>query len=182
MKKIDIKYFDQMKDDQYVWYLCYGSNINTKRFMIYINGDKDGHFANTGGCRDKSKPLDSKPYIINRRIYFAKHSGKWNGGVAFLNYRSLGKIYGKIYKIKKSQFIDVLRQESKLKDYNTIIYVGKFRKVPIYTFTSIYKLKELEKPSDKYIEVIREGIEETYKKLSNKKIEKYISKITNNKI
>ncbi len=178
IKKVDIKYFDNYNDDDYIWYLCYGSNISTKRFMIYINGDQEGHYAHKGGCRDKSKPVDSKPYIVRRRIYFAKHSGKWNGGVAFLNYRSRGKVYGKIYKIKKSQFIDVLTQEQHMKDYNTIIYVGKYKREPIYTFTSIYKLNDLEKPSEKYLEVIRKGIRETYKKLSDRQIEKYMVRIT----
>jgi len=177
MKKIDIKYFDKIDDEEYLWYFCYGSNINIKRFMIYINGDEDGYFAHVNGCKDKTKPLDSKPYIIRRRIYFARHSGKWNGGVAFLNYRSLGKVYGKIYKIKKSQFMDILKQEHHLKDYNTVIYIGKYNRVPIYTFTSLYKLNDLEKPSKKYLETIKEGIKDTYKTLSNKKIDKYLSKI-----
>ena len=43
MKKIDIKYFDKIDDEEYLWYFCYGSNINIKRFMIYINGDDDGY-------------------------------------------------------------------------------------------------------------------------------------------
>ena len=178
MKKVELKDLDKIPNEEYIWYLCYGSNINIDRFMIYIDGDKNGLFAHKEGCLDHSKPIDSKPYIIRRRIYFAKHSGKWNGGVAFLNYRSLGKTYGKIYKIKKSQFIDIFKQEHHLKDYNTVLYVGKYNKVPIYTFTSIYKLNDLEKPSDEYIETIRKGIIDTYKNLSIKQIDKYLIRIT----
>jgi len=100
-------------------------------------------------------------------------------GVAFLNYRSPGYVYGKIYKIKKSQFLDVVKQEQRLKDYNTIIYVEKYNEVPVYTFTSLYKLKDLEKPSNKYLEVIKEGIKNTYKNLSSKEIDEYIRKIAN---
>ena len=179
MKKIAIQDIEKINDDEYIWYLCYGSNINIKRFMIYINGDKDGNYAKKDGCRDKTKPLDSKPYIIRRRIYFAKHSGKWNGGVAFLNYRSLGKVYGKIYKIKKSQFMDILHQEQRLKDYNTIVYIGKYHKRPIYTFTALHKLSDLEKPSKEYLDVIKEGILNTYNKLSTNKVDKYIKRIMN---
>lgn len=178
LKKVEYSDLKKIDDEEYVWYLCYGSNINIKRFMIYINGDKNGTFAESGGCRDKSEPVDFKPYIIRRRLYFAKHSGEWNGGVAFLNYRSLGKVYGKIYKIKKSQFMDVLKQEHTLKDYNTIIYVGKYRKVPIYTFTSIRKLSDCEKPSEKYLNIIKEGILDTYPKLSKKQIDKYLKRIS----
>ena len=178
MKKVQIDNFSKMSEDDNIWYLCYGSNINIDRFMIYINGDGNGHYADKKGCSDKTKPVDSKPYIIRRRIYFAKHSGKWNGGVAFLNYRSIGKTYGKIYKIKKSQFLDVFKQEHRLKDYDTILYVGKYNKVPIYTFTSTYKLNDIEKPSKEYLEVIRKGIKDTYINLSNKQIEKYLIKIS----
>ena len=79
IKKVDITFFDKMDDEEYLWYLCYGSNINEKRFMIYINEDKNMDFAYASGCKDKTAPLDSKPYIINRKIYFAKHSVKWDG-------------------------------------------------------------------------------------------------------
>ena len=181
MKKVQIDYFKNVPEDEIVWYFCYGSNINTNRFMKYITGDKDGHYADKEGCLDQTKPIDSKPYTIRRRIYFAKHSGKWNGGVAFLNYRSLGKVYGKIYKIKKSQFLDIYKQEHRLKDYNTILYVGKYNRIPIYTFTSTYKLKDVEEPSKEYLEVIRKGLRETYIDLSDKQIEKYIIKISSNK-
>jgi hypothetical protein len=178
MRKVLKKEIDKIDDNEYVWYACYGSNISEDRLMIYINGDINGNFAKSDGCRDKSKPIESKSYIIRRRLYFAKHSLKWNGGVAFLNYRSLGKIYGKIYKIKKSQFIDILNQEQRLKDYDTIIYIGKYKKVPIYTFTALHKLKDLEKPSEEYLNVIKKGIIETYDKLSLKRIDKYIEKIS----
>lgn len=178
MKKVQIDYFDKISDDEYIWYFCYGSNISIDRFMLYINGDSNGHFAEKNGCSDQTKPVASKPYIVRRRIYFAKHSLKWNGGVAFLNYRSLGKVYGKIYKIKKTQFLDVYKQEHHLKDYNTILYVGKYNKVPIYTFTSIYKLHDLEKPSNEYLDVIKKGIKDTYLNLSDKQIDKYLIRIS----
>ena len=178
MKKIDIDSFRKMDDEEYVWYLCYGSNINTKRFMIYINGDQDGGYAGKDGCRDKSKPAEARPYIIRRRIYFATHCGRWNGGVAFLNYRSKGKVYGKIYKIKKSQFMDIYKQEHSSKDYNTVLYVGKYKKIPIYTFTSLLKLDNLVDPSEEYLNVIREGIKKTFKNISPKRLEKYIDRIS----
>ena len=178
MKKIDENDLKKIEDEEYIWYFCYGSNINYKRFLIYINGDEDSNFAKKEGCRDKQEPIDSKPYVVRRRLYFAKHSGKWNGGVAFLNYRSRGKVYGKIYKIKKSQFIDILKQEQRLKEYNTIVYIGKYKKTPIYTFTSLHKLSDCEKPSEEYLNTIKEGLVTTYKKLSIKQIDKYLTKIS----
>lgn len=177
MKKVEKSFLDKISDNDYIWYLCYGSNININRLMIYINGDESSKFANHDGCKDKSEPIDSKPYIIRRRIYFAKHSGKWNGGVSFLNYRSLGKTLGKIYKITKSQFLDIMKQEQRLKDYDTLLYVGKYNRVPIFTFTALHKLKDIEKPSSDYIGVIKEGIKDTYN-YTDIQIDKYIEKIT----
>lgn len=179
MKKINLEFLKDMDDNDYVWYACYGSNINLNRLKIYINGDKTGRYATNNGCRNKSLPVDSKPYIIRRRVYFAKHSSKWKGGVAFLNYRSKGKTYGKIYKITKSQFIDILKQEQKLKAYDTLLYVGKYRRKPIFTFTALHKLKDIEEPSDQYLNTIRKGIRDTYKNLSKEKINKYMKRISN---
>lgn len=178
MKKIEIDDLKNIDDDSYVWYACYGSNIDFDRLMIYINGDSEGKFAHNDGCRCKDKPIDSKPYIIRRRLYFAGHSGKWNGGVAFLNYRSLGKVYGKIYKLRKSQFLDILKQEHSFKDYDTLLYVGKYQNTPIFTFTALHKLKSLEEPSSEYLNVIKKGLISTYKRLSKEKIDRYLKRVS----
>ena len=69
-----------------------------------------------------------------------------------------------------------IKQEQRLKEYNTIIYVGKYNRISIYTFTSLHKLNDLEKPSEEYLKVIKEGIKETYN-LSTKTIDKYMVKI-----
>lgn len=177
MKKVDIEYINNYNLNEYVWYACYGSNINNDRLMIYINGDKNGVFGHIEGCKDKSKPMDVKPYIFNCPIYFAKHSNRWNGGVAFLDYESIGKSYGKIYKVKMNQFRDILKQEYGPKSYNAIIYVGDYEELPIFTFTSSYKREDLERPSKEYEEIIKRGILDTYKNLSNEDVEKYLEKI-----
>ena len=108
---------------------------------------------------------------------FWRGRGRWNGGVAFLNYRSRGFTYGKIYKIKKSQFVDILKQEHQLKAYDTIIYIGKHKRIPVFTFTTMHKLNDLEKPSEDYLNVIKTGIKQTYKKLPAKRIDRYLAKI-----
>ena len=45
MKLIDKKYMDKYNNEDYVWYACYGSNINYKRFMHYIDGDITGNIV-----------------------------------------------------------------------------------------------------------------------------------------
>ena len=41
MEKVSSDYLDKYSENDYVWYACYGSNINMDRLMIYINGDKN---------------------------------------------------------------------------------------------------------------------------------------------
>lgn len=145
--------------------------------MIYINGDQSGYYADFNGCHDKDMPIEDKPYIIHRKIYFAKHSQNWGGGVAFLNYRTPGLTYGKIYKLKKSQFLDIYYQEHQSKEYDALIYLGEDEQIPVFTFTSSYKLKDIEKPSKKYLDVIKDGLKETYKDLTVAEINEYLLKI-----
>lgn len=179
MKKIDNKYIEKYDLNDYVWYACYGSNINIDRLMIYINGDKNGKFGYTNGCGDKTRPLDAQPYIFDCPIYFAKHSKRWNGGVAFLDYEHAGSSYGKIYKLKMSQFKDVLKQEQGSKSYDAIIYVGKYEQLPIFTFTSSHKREDLELPSKEYCDVIKRGILDTYSNLTDDDVDKYFESINN---
>jgi len=179
LKKINSEYIEQYNEYDYVWYACYGSNINIDRLMIYINGDKNGKFGHVEGCSDKTKPLEAKPYIFNCPIYFAKHSKRWNGGVAFLDYEHTGSSYGKIYKLKLSQFKDILKQEQGSKSYDAIIYVGEYEGLPIFSFTASHKRKDLELPSKEYCDVIKKGILDTYANLTEKDVEKYF-KSTNN--
>lgn len=179
MKKINIEDLNKL-NNQYVWYGCYGSNINTDRLMIYINGDTNEIFGHKNGCKDKSKPVEVKPYIFKYPIYFASHSNRWNGGVAFLDYEHTGKSYGKIYKLKIDQFIDIYKQEYSYKKYDTILYVDDYDNLPVFTFTASHKLKDIEKPSKSYKDIIKKGLLETYNYLSDKDIENYFKETIDN--
>ncbi|MEG2645953.1 MAG: hypothetical protein RSA08_02860 [Clostridia bacterium] len=161
-------------DNQYVWYACYGSNINSERFMYYIEGDKNEYYSSLDGCKDKSKPIEEKSYIFKCPIYFAGYSKRWDGGMAFLDYEHEGKSYGKIYKLKMNQFLDVLKQEQRCKLYDAIIYVDELDKLPIFTFTAAHKLDSIADPSYKYCEVIKKGLIDIFKDLNNDKIDEYI--------
>ena len=177
MKRVSIQEIEKYDENSYIWYACYGSNINEDRFMIYINGDKSGKLAEAKGCSKKDKPLESKPYILNAPIYFASHSKKWNCGVAFLDYEGVGNSYGKIYKIRMSQFKGIYEQENAKNSYNAIIYVDKCEGVPIFTFTAPERRKDLEPPSKEYCDVMKKGILDTYKNLDEKDIDIYFQNI-----
>lgn len=100
----------------YVWYACYGSNINEDRFTYYIKGGK--YPVNGGiyfGCRDKTNFISKTTRSINHRLYFAEKSGSWEDkAVAFITSNSSDKYETKcvLYKVTIEQFIDVFLQEN----------------------------------------------------------------------
>lgn len=164
--------------EKYVWYACYGSNILKERFMHYIKGGKcrfnDAYY---NGCKDKSDPLDERPFTIPHKLYFAMNSRKWeNDGVAFLHPEKDDSIMtlGKIYKITCDQFKDIQKQEGD-SWYNKILCLGEVDGIPVKTFTHSCVVDE-RKPCDKYINVIMLGLKETYPKMPDEEIEQYIKR------
>ena len=114
--------------EKYVWYACYGSNILKERFMRYIKG---GYCRFNGvhyiGCKDKSDPLDERPFTIPHKLYFGKSPPNWEyGGVAFLDPKMDESIVtlGKIYKITYNQFKDIKKQEGD-SWYDKILCLGE---------------------------------------------------------
>lgn len=176
MKLIDIKSLDKYNQEEYVWYACYGSNLYYERFMCYINGDTNDKYSSVGGCRDKSLPIDERQYIFDCPIYFAGNSKRWNGGgSAFLDYEHKGKSYGKIYKIKMNQFIDVLKQEQRCKLYDVVLFADLIDDLPVLTFSAKHKLYDLlQEPSAHYIEVMRRGLLKLYDNLDDEKLTYYL--------
>lgn len=141
--------------DNYVWYACYGSNINSERFMEYINK-----------CEDKTPPAESRPYMLCNNVFFAKTSVRWGGGKAFLDDSGIGKAYGKIYKITKEQFETVKNLEGK--DYTKKLYLGECDGCSVYTFTDENPDMEINMPSAEYFEVIYKGLADCYQNEKNK--------------
>lgn len=153
-KKILAMYRDKkLADTEYVWYACYGSNINRVRFLEYING-----------CTEKTPPVEDRPYIFNYNIYFAKSSKRWdNGGVAFLDDTCEGEALGRIYKITRKQYEEVKQQEGP--KYKKKIYLGETDGLPMYTFTDTQKNEPLRTPSADYFSTILSGLQEVYNEI-----------------
>ena len=144
----------------YVWYAAYGSNISEKRFMKYINS-----------CTDKSAPIKSRNYIFNHNMYFDRASRRWNGAVAFLDMKSEGKAYGKMYLIKKTQLEEIQKMEGSA--YSKRELLGFVEDLPVYTFTSEIRRDRSVMPSKEYIETILAGLKEAYNK-SEMALEAYL--------
>lgn len=178
-----------MKGKEYVWYACYGSNMDGDRFLKYIQGGKlviNGNIKEYSAClTDREEPKDSRPYIIlNRKFYFAKESKTWNRcGVGFIKNKEGSKAFAKLYLISKPQFshlfvIENARKKSEvdfdkiLKDgfqnfnynfYNQIILLDRnYGGYPIVTFTNKDKL-EANEPFEDYLKLVKTGLKQTHK-------------------
>ncbi|MDP4084086.1 MAG: hypothetical protein Q8934_05660 [Bacillota bacterium] len=186
-----------IKGQKYVWYASYGSNINSHRFLCYIQGGKpEGSSKVETGCKDPSLPLDETNYIIDHPLYFAKDAGRWDfQGVAFigLDKDETSNTLSKMYLITVEQFLDVVKQENNgiefeidLNEvkihgskifrehawYGNMLYLGEKNEYPIFTFTSPWGIDEIKwkKPSNPYLKTIITGLQETY---TNKEIYEY---------
>lgn len=178
---------DQSK--HYVWYASYGSNINNDRFLCYIKGGKpNGSSKIEVGCRDQTLPIKESIHILKHPLYFAKKSARWNfQGVAFigLNQHPTNTTFSKKYLITTEQFMDILKQENdgvefelnleeieesnshvfnKNSWYGNILYLGKDKGYPIYTFTAPWDIQEVawRKPSYSYLSTIIKGLRKDY--------------------
>ena len=141
---------NESSDPEYVWYACYGSNVNRDRFMKYINN-----------CCDTTPPVADRPYTFKHSIYFAKSAAHWdNGGKAFLDDTQPGHAYGRIYKITRAQFEQVKRKEGP--DYTKMLNLGTIAGLPVYTFTDTQKNASVRTPSKDYFTTILSGLKDCY--------------------
>jgi hypothetical protein len=192
---------------EYVWYVCYGSNLLEERFLCYIKGGKiPNNDKFERGAKDKSLPVKSEGIIIPYRLFFSFNPPKWNGsGVAFINYEKEPNAvtYGRKYLITKEQFLDVIRQENSLPEdypinidkeelikngslvlfensyYGRLLYLGISNNYPMYSFTCITKMSDMKKTTlfGTYYDVIANGLKETYV-MNDNDIKKYLNLYT----
>ena len=172
--------FCQNPSKRKILYAPYGSNLLRERFLVYIEG---GKFRGKGdpypGCRDKTVPIDRGWMRVPHRLYFAKKSKRWNGGVAFLSCRkeedeSLWAVV-RLWEITEEQFCDIWEQEGK-GWYHAVLYLGKHEEteLEIYTITGCWE-DEKNPPSADYLDVLREGLRETTG-WDDAKIDEYLRK------
>ena len=153
---------------QYVWYVAYGSNLLMERFLCYIKGGSfRGNDKIYRGCADTSPPLKDKPFLIPYELYFGNESGSWDGGgVAFIDADKPGIALGRAYLITYEQFLDIQRQEGVSDEwYGRIVEIAAgVGDIPHKTFTSLHRRLD-NMPNNKYLDVLLEGLCETYPQL-----------------
>lgn len=163
-------------EDERVWYACYGSNLQEKRFRCYIQG---GTCAENGryydGCRDKSLWTDSKVRFFPGRMYFGNHSSSWNnGGVAFYDEEAEGGTLMRMYKITRGQLNDVQKQEGPSPSwYGRRVLLGVDADgIPVYTLTSESRRPQT-RPDEAYLQLIRNALVNECK-MKKGRTEKYL--------
>ncbi len=149
-----------MRDDEPVWYACYGSNISSERFACYIRGGvcrRNGR--NYKGCGDKTMWKDSMILEMPGRMYFANHSSSWQqGGVSFFMPDRGGKTVMRLYLITYGQLKEIQGQEGKSsKWYGRILFLDSINGIPVFTLTSEESAEQTE-PSEEYLSLLREAL------------------------
>ncbi len=150
----------------YVWYVSYGSNLSMERFMRYINR-----------CTDKSAPLEDKAKVFNFSLYFADKTSIWGdgkGGSAFIDDSRDGITHCRMYKIKRSQFEEIMAMEGS--KYTRKIDLDPTMKgdCPCYTFTAPSVYEETNAPCQEYFDTLLTGLREMYPETSETLIRFYL--------
>jgi hypothetical protein len=187
---------------QKVWYASYGSNLSYRnRFLCYIVGGRPaGAKRWNPGCRDKTPPSDIQPIPLNCELYFASYSDSWGGSPAFIRRGSRRSLtHGRAYLITDEQFNDVVMQENggepdgtrivppfeQLSRMDTYILpsnplygllwrVGNEGGSPVITFTTARNNLAIGSPSEPYVQIIAAGLKETYPKMTDIDIARYL--------
>ena len=150
-----------MKENDPVWYACYGSNLKEERFKDYILGNKHPKWGKSKrGCTDKTLWTDSKVKEYPGVIYFGNTSGSWQGmGVAFYDPDQEGKTLMRLYKITYGQLLDVRNQEGPYDGWYDNLYRMENAEegIPVYTITSTQRI-DSNLPSEEYKAVIKEAL------------------------
>jgi len=179
------------KNQNYVWYAGYGSNLSEQRFLCYIQGGVPKYGKrNERPCNDVTPPIDNQPFTIPYRLYFALSDKKtktknWDkGGVSYITPNPEKNednwTLGRIWKITKEQYEEIKEKEGISYDHE--ILLDNKNDIPIYTITNENRLTNILKPSESYLKTIIEGLKET-NELSDESIGSYLLKkegITNN--
>lgn len=192
----------QQMTSNMIWYACYGSNMDSERFLKYIQGGQlivNGLTKDYKPCpTDTSLPEQSEPYSIDRKFLFAKESKTWNlHGVGFISNKrnKRSKTYAKLYLISEAQFLYLFAQENgrqtskinyeqllnegyldfEYNFYNRILLLNKdYNGLPILTFTNKSNLTA-KKPLFEYAKLISNGLKLTHN-LTDKETVNYLAK------
>ena len=152
-----------------VFYVCYGSNLHENRFREYLSDDWT-YYTNPDDwekslTNEEDSPLVSYRVNLTHDVFFAGHSGRWGGGIAYLDVDSFSckKVY-RAYKIPVKKFESLFSQENGYYSgpfkwdhilnkretrtdagwYGRIVNLGTIDGIPALTFTSNHSYADFE--------------------------------------
>lgn len=165
---------------EYVWYVSYGSNMLTERFLCYIQGGAFEGSRPHPACEDTTLPLAIIPVEIPYDMYFANESGSWGGGVSFLDITRNGRALGVAYLITKEQFEHVSIRENSGRPpmegygwYEDIIDLEPIDGIEAKTITN-RNLRDYNVPRKAYLDTLRRGIRQNWPDMTDEEIEDYL--------
>jgi hypothetical protein len=165
-----------------VWYVAYGSNMNTARFGCYISGGRPRGARRTYlGCRDQSPPRRDVAIHLPGGLTFAGRSRVWGGGIAFFDPHADGELAARAYLITFGQLSDVVAQETRRPvgsdlglgsgvdrrwalpsaAYETLLQLDDRDGLPMFTITSLQNLDPTP-PSAPYVRTMLDGLGEAF--------------------
>ena len=176
----DLKRISAWNED-YVWYVSYGSNMLKERFMCYIEGGSYKGSTPRQACEDITPPIAVKAIEIPYDIYFGNRSRSWdNGGVSFLDVIKEGHSLGVGYLITENQFNHVAAEENggippheSNGWYTDIIDLGMMNGFEVKTITNRTP-RPHNNPSNSYFFTLMDGIRENWPDMSDEEIRNYI--------
>lgn len=174
-------------DEEPVWYVSYGSNLDRDRLLCYLEGGRPAAaWRGNVGARDPSPPRDDRPVTIPHALFFADVSHVWTGGVAFVDHEvdPDAATLARAFLITTGQLGDIIAQESArpigsvdLDDhvdeleadgrsvigpgrYDTVLHCGEIDDVACLTFTGRSPLAEtpLTTPAADYLSMVASGL------------------------
>ena len=150
---------------EFVWYVCYGSNLCKERFMCYITGKENKKYGIAKGdaCKNQSPIVAEFNYKIPYEMYFGNSSGSWDGGgVCFIKPTQEKDekkwSFATAYLITKEQYEHVWKREGKSMNwYGNEISLEPIIGLPTKTFTSEV-IHSYNKPCERYLKVVKNGL------------------------
>lgn len=170
-------------EDDYVWYVTYGSNMLLERFLYYIQGvsSADNKFNGRAypKCSDCSPPIAEKSVILPYQMFYSQSSNSWGGSaVCFLDVNNPGIAYCRAYLIKRVQLEHVHEREGKgwYPKQVPITGVKELDGYPAYTITNLdlKDRKSYDCVLEGYRKVLFKGMKESFPSLSVEEIEDYL--------
>ena len=147
--------------EEYIWYVCYGSNLCYERFMCYLTGEGSSKYGVNARpdrrCANPNPPKKTVTTIIPYPVYFGCFSENWQGGVAFIDSDKKGFSIGRAYLVTREQYDHVQTWEGKR--YRKKVRLSDIEGIPAYTFTDSVR-NHFVMPSVRYKKVILDGLVE----------------------